>query len=63
MLSTTISTQQDAGSASDNEVKAGDPTKFHNWAGKGAAQVILPDLAEEGSEDESSENESFDKSL
>ena len=25
----------------------GDPTKFHNWAGRGAADLILPEIKED----------------
>ena len=31
-----------------------DPRQFHNWKGKGAAQILLPDLDEEDSSSESS---------
>ena len=46
----------DDGGPAEKKRKVGDPGEFINWAGKGNAHMILPDLSEE--DDESSENES-----
>ena len=31
-------------SAADEDVPNHDPRQFHNWEGKGASQILLPDL-------------------
>ena len=37
--------QPDDGAGEGGEEMFGDPTKFHNWAGTGAADLILPKIS------------------
>ena len=36
-------------------VEFGEPTEFHNWAGKGAEDLILPDIKENSDDSDASE--------
>ena len=36
--------QPDDSAGEGEEEKFGDPTEFHNWAGRGAADLILPKI-------------------
>ena len=44
MLSTPA--QLDAAGGGEKE-KFGDPTEFHKWAGRGVADIILPEIKED----------------
>ena len=36
-------------------VEFGEPTEFHNWAGKGAEDLVLPDIKENSDDSDASE--------
>ena len=53
-----LPTPPQADAAADGEEEF--PTEFHNWAAKGAADLILPELEENSDDDEDTDDDDGD---